>query len=365
MRLGWVRGSDKLDFGRPDVWFVLGQRGSGKSSFLESVAEEFLREGNHVVDLFGSKDAEALAWLRSPWVKDRKVLLVKGESVDVKSSYETRNAEALSVSDFERYDLIITASPFYLSVDQEFTDAAIIEDRLYKRLHWKKLVYLCCREASNFYYSRLKVSENQLFAKAEMIYLLRESRHMGIALGLDSVRSFSIDIDVRSLADYLILKAQGVQGLSKDLKWLYNYIDPTLLRKLSPERFMIVTKKGAIGYGKFPEIAWHKQEREDILNAVDITVHYGEVLEQPINRGAYKTVGDKEHSEILRLYAVGDLNMLQVAEQLKRSPRTINLHINAHNLAVKKTGFCAVCKRAQSDLAYREIGHGLPLTIPQ
>jgi hypothetical protein len=41
-------------------------------------------------------------------------------------------------------------------------------------------------------------------------------------LALDSVRFFSIDIDIRTLADYLILKSQGMQGLSRDLKWLYS-----------------------------------------------------------------------------------------------------------------------------------------------
>jgi hypothetical protein len=365
MRLGWVRGTDKVDFTRPDVWFCLGQRGSGKSSFLETVGEEFLKGDNHVLDLFGSRDGEALAWLRSPWVKDRKVLLVKGENVDVKSSYETRSAEAVSVSDFERYDLIITASPLFLNVDQEFTDAAIIEDRLYQRLHWKNVVYLCCREASNFYYSRLKVSENQVFAKAEMVYLLRESRHMGIALGLDSVRSFAIDIDIRSLADYLILKAQGVQGLSRDLKWLYGYIDPNFLRKLNPARFMIVTKRGAIGYGDFEEIQWHKQEREDILNAVGIEVEYGEKLVEPIYKGTYKTVGDVEHSQIMRLYDMGELSMNKIGEQMNRSSRTVDLHIEAHNYSVKTKGFCPVCKRAQSQLAYKQLGHGFLLETPK
>jgi hypothetical protein len=231
-------------------------------------------------------------------------------------------------------------------------------------MHWKKVVYLVAREASNFYYSRLKVSADQLAAKAEFVYLLRESRHMGIALGLDSVRSFSIDIDVRSLADFTVLKACGVQGLSRDLKWLYSYVDPPLLRKLAPDCFMLVTKKGCIGYGKFDEIAWHKQEREDIVNAVGISIEYGEVLEQPLNRGTYKTVGDGEHAQILQLYAGENLSMSEIADRLARSPRTINLHINGHNLAVKKAGTCPSCKRAQSDLACREVGHGgLPLTV--
>jgi hypothetical protein len=48
--------------------------------------------------------------------------------------------------------------------------------------------------------------------------MIREARHMGLVLGFDSIRYYAIDIDIRNLADYLILKAQGVQGLARDLQ---------------------------------------------------------------------------------------------------------------------------------------------------
>lgn len=47
--------------------------------------------------------------------------------------------------------------------------------------------------------------------------LIREARHVGIALGLDSSQYYAIDIDIRNLSDYLVLKSQGVQGLAHDL----------------------------------------------------------------------------------------------------------------------------------------------------
>lgn len=351
MKVEWKRSHDDLNFTRPNVWFSLGTRGSGKSSFLESVAEGYLREGNGVLDLFGSRDGEALAWLRSPWAKNKEILLLKGNNVDVTGSYNVKDVDTLNLSDFEKYDIIISASPLYINIDQEFIDAAKIEDLLYKRMHYKKIVYLCCREASNFYYSRLKVSDNQLYAKAQMVYLIRESRHMGIALGLDSLRSYAIDIDIRSLSDYLILKAQGVQGLSKDLRWLYKYIDPTMLRHLSPQRFVVVTKTGAIGYGLFPEVHWHKQEREDILVNVGLKVSYGEVINEGTIKGSYKTVGDREHAEIVSLYTKDRLNMMEISTKLKRSSRTVLMHIDGHNRALRATGECPNCKRVKSEYA--------------
>lgn len=363
LKVKWVRNEDEVVFTKPSVWFCLGKRGSGKSSFLETVAEGYLTNGNGIMDLFGSRDGEALAWLRSPWAKDKNILLLKGDNVDVTASFPVKNVDAISLADFEKYDIVISASPLYLNIDQEFFDAAKIEDILYKRLHYKKLVFVCCREASNFYYSRLKVSENQLYAKAQMIYLIRESRHMGLSLGLDSIRSYAIDIDIRSLSDYLILKAQGVQGLSKDLRWLYRYVNSALLRGLAPHRFVVVTSKGGIGYGVFPEIEWHKQEREDILNSVGIKVEYGEMLQESIMKGIYKTVSDKEHVEIIELYASENMSMDKIGKKLNRSARTPKLHIDSHDASVRKSGFCAICKRAKGAYAEQEVGRRL-LTVP-
>jgi len=348
MRLKWLRGNERISFKRPHVWFNLGVRGSGKSSLLEHIGEQYLDKGAVIFDLFGSRDGEALAWLRSPHAKDKRILLLKGDNVDVDSSFEVKNVEKLKMADIEKYDLIISASPLYLGVDQEFSNAAKVTDLLYKRIHWKRIVYLIMREASNFYYSRLKISESQTVAKANMVYLIRESRHCGLSLALDSVRFYSIDIDIRSLSDYIILKAQGIQGLTRDLKWLYSYVDPHLVRKLKPEHLILLSRQGSIAYGVFPEVSWHKKEREDILKAVGVKVEYGEKLEEAVMKGTFKTVGDKEHSEIIRLYNEEALSMGAIAEKLKRSPRTVQTHIRDHNKAITRSGSCAICKRTKS-----------------
>ena len=137
----------------------------------------------------------------------------------VDSNFDTKNLKNVKLKDFNDYDILISASPLYASIDQQFLETNKLTDLLYRRFTWKKLVYTIVREASNLYYSRLKVSDNQLVAKATFIYMLREARHMGVALGLDTLRFYSIDIDIRSLADYTILKSQGVHGLTKDLKF--------------------------------------------------------------------------------------------------------------------------------------------------
>jgi hypothetical protein len=347
LKLSWIRGNDKINFSKPNVYFCLGVRGSGKSSLLEHIGEAYLAEGNSIFDLFSSRDGENLAWLRSEHAKDKKILLLKGENVDVKSSFPVKVADKVTLQDFENNDIVISTSPFYLNADQEFTYAASLTDLLYKRMYHKHLIYLIAREAANFYYSRLKVSDNQIYAKSQMVYLIREARHMGLALGLDSIRYYAIDIDIRSLADYLLLKSQGVQGLTKDLKWLYSYVHAGLIRNMSPERFILVSHSGALGYGVFPFPTWHKVEKENILNSVGVKVEYGEVLEQGQNKGLWNTVGDKEHAEIITLYVEG-MGMQNVAKEKGRSTRTIQVHVVNHNVAVNRAGFCAACKRVGS-----------------
>lgn len=348
MKVVWTRGKDTIRFNRPSTWFSLGLRGSGKSSFLEHVACQYLEKDTIIFDLFGSRDGEGLAWLRSPHTKDKKILLLKGGNVDVEASFPVKQIDQVKLSDIEKYDIIISSSPLYLNIDQEFFGAAKLTDLLWKRRSWKRLVYLIVREAANFYYSRLKVSQNQLFAKANMIYLIREARHVGIAIGLDSIRYYAIDIDIRNLADYLILKSQGVQGLSSDLEWLYSFFNPTVVRHMKPEHFIIITRTGALGLGHFPFHEWHKREKENIMKSVGVKVEYGEVLERAQDKGLYKTVGDREHSDIIELYARESLGMLTVAHKLSRSTRTVSEHVKKHNQAVERSGFCAACKRAGS-----------------
>lgn len=166
MRVIWSRGSDRLLFNRPSTWFCIGLRGEGKSTLLEHLALGYAQEGAVIFDLFGSRDGEGLAWLRSPYAKDKKVLLLRGEGVDVKSSFPVKAAEDLKVREIEDYDVIISSSPLYLNIDQEFYCAAKLTDVLYKRISHKRLVFVLIREAANLFYSRLKVSDNQAFAKA-------------------------------------------------------------------------------------------------------------------------------------------------------------------------------------------------------
>ena len=358
MRVTWIRGKDRIQFNRPLTVFVIGIRGSGKSSLLEGLGEAYLSRGHTVFDLFGSRDGENLAWLRSPWAKEKRILLVCGANVDVEAPCDVKKVDEVQLRDFRDYDIVISSSPLYSSIDDEFFQSARLTDLIYRRRSYKRLIYLIVREASNLYYSRLKVSESQIFAKSQMIYLIREGRHCGLSLGLDTLRFYSVDIDIRSLSDFVILKSQGLYGLTKDLEWLYSIFRPERVRQLKPQHFLIVSRTGAVGLGEFPYPPWHKREKENILKAVGVNPEYGEPIEAGEYRGKFKTVGDVEHAEIIRLYVEEELSMNKISRQCKRSSKTVWSHIEDHNKALQRSGFCPLCRRVKSNyeasLAKRE-----------
>ena len=275
LKVAWVLGSGDIDFKRPNVFFALGMRGSGKSSWLEMGGSKYLENGGKVIDLFGSKDGEGLAWLRSPHAKEgKRIVLLRGDLVEVKSGHESIPASKFKISDLKLGDIFVSASPLYSGMDEEFSAVNRILDVLWKRRAWREPIFLVMREAANLIYSRIKLRQNQVMAKAEALYMMRESRHMGLALGLDSVKHTSIDVDIRTLTDYLIIKNTGMHGLPQDLWWVYRTFDPVALRKLRPAEFIVVDRRGHLGLGLFDLPAWHKREAEDIITETDLDLQY-------------------------------------------------------------------------------------------
>jgi len=348
MEIFWRRGNERLSYTHPETFFALGVRGSGKSTLLEHIAMKYLEKNAVILDSFASADGENLAWLRAPFIKDLRVCLLKGSNVDVETSFDVKQVENLGLNDLEKYDLIISARPCYLNKDHEFYSVGQLTNLLYRRFHYKRLICLLAREASNLWYSRVKISETQADSKAEAIYLLRESRHFGVSLLLDSLRYLSIDKDVRSLTDFLFLKSQGIAGLSDDLRFLYRFFSPSFIRSMKPWEFVLVCRSGGLGVGICPYHNWHKVPGEDIIKSVGLKIDYGEVLELAKDKGLYETVGDEEHTRIISLYAAQALGMNKIAAQLKRSTRTVMEHIHRHNKSVERSGFCAPCKRMAS-----------------
>ena len=367
MDIIWVRGNQKIVTTRPHTDFVLSPiRGGGKSSLLEHRGQTYLENNQTVFDFFGSRDSEGLAWGRNPLIDgvgnangDKKMALVHSDNVTIDSSFNSIPMSRLNHSALDKYDVLVSASGLHKSLDDEYANVNVITDLLYDRgaRSWNKIVVGIVREASNLYYSRLRVSGNQTQAKAYMIYLIREARHMGLALALDTLKMTSIDIDIRVLVDNTYFKGQGYLGLPDDLKFIYRYFDPNWVRRMKAWEFIILTKEGNLGLGTFPEVLWHKQERENIMKELGITViaHEGMVQSQVKGRG--QSVSDEEHVLITEASAPAMLRKKhavdvektpasKLAKQMGRSVNTIRSHWIMHDDAVATHGFCPLCRRA-------------------
>jgi len=107
---------------------------------------------------------------------------------------------------------------------------------------------------------------------------------------------------------------------------------------MPPQYFVIISKTGALGLGEFPYPEWHKKEKENILSSVGIKVEYGELVYEGEYKGTFRTVGDKEHAEIIRLYIEEGLGINKIAEMLGRSSQTPLTQIQKHNKAVERSG---------------------------
>lgn len=361
----WIRGMEKIPISRPHTDFVCSPiRGGGKSSLLEHRGETYMKHGHTVFDFFGSRDGEGLAWARNPLVDgyyngDKKLLLVHSDNMAVDCSYDTLKISDLTHKHLIDYDVLVSASPLHRGMSDEYSNVNIITDLIYERgsRGFDKLVVGIVREASNLYYSRLRVDKNQNTAKAYMIYLIREARHMGFALELDTLKYTSIDYDIRILCDYTYFKAMGYIGFPDDLEFLYRFFKPSYVRNMHPSQFIILSKKGNVGLGWFPEVKWHKQEKENILAKLGIKVEPIEGIQPSYDMTRYKTVGDEEHVTIIEGVASKKIrnrhgmdedkkSYRSMAKKLGRSPSTITTQVAKHNEDIQKHGFCIVCRRA-------------------
>jgi len=336
-----LRGHIHINFKRPHTYLAVGQRDSGKSTLIESLSMRYPK----VIDLFGSRDCEALAWCRSPLNKGNNILFIIGDSAIVDCQWNTVKISQLRLSDFERYDLIITVPAFYSTRDEEYRAYDQIVKLLYSRIYFKDVWFLLIREAANFIYSRIKITKDQHIAKADFIHTLREARHVGLAVGVDTIRWTSIDKELRDVSDFFFIKRVGSIGLPDELRFIYSFVEPYALMNLKPQFFVILASMGALGYGKFDYVTWHKEEGENILGKLGIRVSYKDVPDYGSpNRN---TVSDFEHAEIIEKYLI-EKSMNKVAKLIKRSPATVHAQVNEHNNDIANRGECLRCRRIEA-----------------
>jgi len=353
----WVRGkghpSTRINwaFKKAASWAMIGEIKTGKSCAGETIASNYLeQEGCTLIDLFGSRDNEGLAWLRSPY-KD-SVCLLKGRSVEVDCEYPVMNALDFRLSDIPKYKVFVSPACLYSTLNEEWYSIGKLVDKLWRRHHWDWPTPVLLREASNLIYARMSLGDVQQLAKNYLAYFGREMRHCGFATILDTIRWRGIDINFRSV-DYLFIKGQGIEGLSSQgLGFIYSWFDPQGLQKMGPAGAVVVCRRGPVGLVEFDYPYWHKKEHEDLLKMFGIEPHYRELPHY--GEKGFQRVSDFEHVAIIKLRVEKKLSMEKIANLRGRSPRTIQQHLRSHNDMVFAVGECDKCARVNSPYAKQE-----------
>ena len=337
-----------------------GVRGAGKSSNSEALGTHFVdlnvppEKTGKILDFFGSRDNEGLAWCRSPY---DSILFIISDSASLSCSWDVKHAKDVRLSDFKKYRVVVAVSAFFQNIQDEFHFMRTIMEKLWYREYWNRPWFLLIREAANLIYSRVTIGENQAQAKAYFIYVLREMRHCGYAVAADAIRLMAVDIDLRSVSDYIFLKSPGVYGLPREMRFVYKYFDPFKIARMPPHRFILVTTRATIAAGEFEFPWWHKLERENLRKEFDIQVEFGDAIEYG-DKG-YKKVSDFEHEKMVIIRYEDEegnprekpLSMHKIAERLKRgSSATIWKEITNHNEAIQKLGKCRKCARIRSHM---------------
>jgi hypothetical protein len=253
--------------------------------------------------------------------------------------------DRLTLEDFEQNQIITTTYAFYNTTHEYFEGLQKITSLLWdQRTYWNEPWFILIREAANMIYARLQIVKDSDQAKADFIQMLREARHSGLAVGVDTIRWTNIDKEVRDVADYTFIKKTGAIGLPKDLRFIYRYVQPDSLMKMEPQNFVLLTIEGNLAMGKFDYPSWHKEERENILFKLDIDIErLGVEKEQGYN------VSILEHVKIAESYKA-TMSMGKTAKQLNRAKSTVCEQIKLHNANINESGFCLECHKANNPI---------------
>lgn len=358
----WKRFPQKLDFSQPFRAVISGTTGAGKSALvecLETLHDKYNNGNGKIIDIFASRDFENLGLCRHEQLKN-DILFVHGNSTKISSQWNHKAVGEMTLADYEEHRVIISIPAFYANQKEEWTSLRRMTNILWKRTHYdrNKVWFMGVREGTSLLYSRIGLGGNQGEAKSQFIYCIKEMRHSGVGIAVDILRYLALDVEVRSLADYLFIKATGLDGLPDNLNWVYGYYDLFVDIMTMPEWcFVIATKKGGLGNGRFQLPYWHKQTHEDLLSLFKIEIKHSDDGE--INYGEENSphITDFEHADIIRIrLAKGtgttalskggawDVNGKIIRLQ-KHSSKTVYRQVQAHNASIQATGYCEVCKR--------------------
>lgn len=273
----WKKGYDPINFEEASTHWIFGKRFSGKSSLNEGIGTYYLANGSTIFDLFGARDNESLAWLRSPF---KRILLVCGDKMRIDSNYPFCKASDFKQQGFlqlveRHYEIVLTCPSFYLNEQEQYRALSTIVDCLKWRSGFgKKMDFLLIREAGRLLTSRIVSGKvkNRFEAEQDFIDLHNEAYHSGLGSGIDTLRPNGLDISVRDIANYTYIKKVGRMTIPREYFHLGQYYTWEDIRMMNKEDFILFTDNNALSSGFFTKVPWHIERGENIMETYQIRV---------------------------------------------------------------------------------------------
>lgn len=274
--VNWLRGREEINFqGGFTSWFI-GKKKSGKSNGGEAVAVKCMNAGaSTTFDTCASGDGENFAWLKKESPYRDNVLIVHGSGMKVTAPCHTKPIAEFNLRECEKYWVVITNPALYRSRKDYYTGLAyMMDEHFMKRTVWNNSIVHLIREARKILMSRFMAHKatNIAMAQEQFIEMHNESEHTAIANVIDALRPNSIVPDVRELANYTFIKTFGAMRIPRDMYNILKKVNPTWIRRMETNRFVLYTDSDNVGVGSVDLIPWHHKRGTPILRDVGVTI---------------------------------------------------------------------------------------------
>lgn len=330
--------SGHIDVDAPLRYIANGISGAGKSELIRNISAHFPK----MIGLYGSGDDETLADLRAYDYRGKvgsrfiaknlenweRGLIIGPRTTSVTSSWDYTTYDKLTLKDIETHGVVVCPRRIYPSVRSFFMGTERVVDVLQRREDERPVWFLKILEAANVLYARTTISHVRAAdAKAYLIFLQRELRHSGLALGVDSQYSVSMDKEIRTNAEYTFWKNLGSDRLPKDINWMQGWVTPDGFAGQYPNEFVCKDKWGGIYLGTFKMAPWYRRHREKLYETLGIRRDVGEpdLVDELPDDGR-----DLElHQEIVKAY-LKERTVKGAARESGHDRDTVKAHIKDH-----------------------------------
>ena len=207
------------------------------------------------------------------------MLILHGSGMKVTAPCQTMHVAEFSLKKCEKYWVVITNPALFRERRDYYTALAYIMDNHFmKRTIWSNSIVHLIREARKILMSRFIAGKatNIAMAQEQFIEMHNESEHTAIANVIDALRPNSIVPDVRELANYTFIKTFGAMKIPRDMYNILKKVQPTWMRRMLPNRFVLYTDSDNVGVGTLDLVPWHHKRGEPILETVGVTIEHEE-----------------------------------------------------------------------------------------